>query len=321
MEEAPLATEHLMVHGVANERMAEAELVGMELGEEVAIHERPERVDELPLGQLRDRGEHVERGRRSEHGRGLDHPTLDRRDSGEALLDRFLERPRQPGGGDLLRRDVAAAPGELLDQERVAAAALIRRLDQRRRRRRSEHGTEDGADTCAVETVETDLFDRLAPLEPEEQLTSGGPPAQILRPVRADEHHAGPGLLGEPIDHGRAVGIGPMEILHDHDRPALTDALDQLSQEVGGGGLRQVAPAEYGTDQRMGDTFATGLGPAGEHYDVVRPLGEELLEQAGLADAGFTGDKDDRRYVGGRHVGRLDQIPQGLECGAPPDHD
>ena len=116
------------------------------------------------------------------------------------------------------------------------------------------------------------------------------------------------------LEHGDALGVGPVQVLEDHDRLLLAHGLgEQLQGESGSVGQRTVVRrgtpvvgraeccgpvvAALGHAQRVeeqaeGVAEAARLGLSGHDHDRgIEPF-PELLDQAGLADAGLAAHED-----------------------------
>ena len=78
MQPAALPTEQALADRLADQRVAERELVLAGLGQHPSPDQLPQRVDELVLGHRRDRREQVEGHPVAEHGGGFDETLMGR---------------------------------------------------------------------------------------------------------------------------------------------------------------------------------------------------------------------------------------------------
>jgi hypothetical protein len=222
----------------------------------------------------------------------------------------------------------------------------VERADQPERRQLAVDRAEQHTDVVLVEAAQGEVRDRVAALEPGQQLGGRVAPRQPVGPVGADQQQAAAVGLGQLLEDAEALGVGPVEVfeheqagahrhqLADHrDRgcdASVGRAVDVAhdGQQVGVDPLDPVDPLEavgvHGRaealeridDQRQRPARRGLLGLAADHHRLGRQPGHQLLDQAGLADAGLTGDERDRRKPT-----CIEQIDQAIELGRPTHHD
>ncbi|MEJ7722060.1 MAG: hypothetical protein WKF58_17250 [Ilumatobacteraceae bacterium] len=136
----------------------------------------------------------------------------------------------------------------------------------------------------------------------------------------------------ETIDECRGVRVDPVHVFDHEDGGTLEqpplECLEHRLVEieisvVGDAELRaqrrrRVVRAVDGTGLRTDDGDVRGTDVAGCH--AVR-AGDELVDETGLADAGFTRDESDVRLAAGRrHLRRLDEPDETCQWADPTDH-
>ena len=187
-----------------------------------------------------------------------------------------------------------------------------------------------------AEAVEAEVGDGVAALQAGQQLGDGVAPVHGVGPVGADEDQRAAVGLGEALEEGDALGVGPVEVLEHHHGPAahLPDLRRQAAHgleadehpllerpgAVGhdGEGVGIDVEAVEGVEQQLeGTAEGAGLGLAGEHRHAGGHPVAELADEAGLPDAGFAADQGDRRRAAGadRH-----ELGEAVELGGPTDH-
>ena len=146
VESSPLAPEQLVLDGVADELVAEAELVVGLLDEQPALDEGAQDRRSAPPRSGR-RGRPARRtGPWPEHRGRLDDPPLVGGQPVELAADQLGERPRQRLAGERLGLDVAGGGEDLLEEERVAAGAIAQGVDDCGAERPAVDGGDEGAD-------------------------------------------------------------------------------------------------------------------------------------------------------------------------------
>ncbi len=207
----------------------------------------------------------------------------------------------------------------------------MQRLDHAVRRDVAVHRGEEGADVGRAEPPQLDVGDRVPAFEPGEQLGRRVAAGQPVGPVRAHHQQPPPAGLGQLLEHGDALEVGPVQVL-EHDEPggARREPADQLDPGADallgraagvGDGLGEVGvvvgrhPAEGVEEQLHRTALAAGVGLAGQDHRVRRDPADQLLDEAGLADARLA------RHEGDGGVGtRADEAGQAVELGRPADH-
>ena len=150
----------------------------------------------------------------------------------------------------------------------------------------------------------------------------------LVRAVGAEQQPRA-GLVGDPLEQRRALGVGPVQVLeHEHRRPVADQAvhdlqrgvqpLDRAAARVGQGGERGLVDVGVPLDRveqhlvRAGER--SGLGAADQRDDVVGQRVEQLAHQAGLADARLAGDDRDLGLLG------RDEPLELAQLAGPADH-
>ena len=195
-----------------------------------------------------------------------------------------------------------------------------------------------------------DVGDAVAPLEPPDRLGCGVAARQAVGPVRADEHeavaHTGRarrGRLGEALERGDALGVGPVQVLEHDERGVAAGPVAQRphevdtrphallgravgvahgrreGREIGVGGVARRGPECSGVHcveeqlHRPPDRARVGL--AREHEGAAGGAPHELLHEPGLADARLARHQGDRR-----DRARADECGQAVELDRPAHH-
>ncbi|ESU47380.1 hypothetical protein P376_4642 [Streptomyces sp. HCCB10043] len=247
--------------------------------------------------------------------------------------------------------------GQLLDEEGVAVGAFEDLVDECGLGDLGEDAGQLAADLVVAEPVEFDAGDATQPVQLGEEGAQGVAAVDVVGAVGADDHEAagtqGAEEIGEQMPGG---GVRPVQILQDEDDRAVGGDLlqqasgefeeaggavlvggvpvgrAQLGQEAGqlallagaGGGhlLGQSTPQGAQGGREGGERQPVGpdldAGSDGDHG--VAPLGrrDELLDQAGLADARLAADQQRLRIAGSGPRERLGERRELL--GAPDEH-
>ena len=320
------------VRRVAHQGVREPEAVHPELAHQSGLQGGVETIEHLVLvgpQRGRQRG-HVEvaphHARDPQRRRGLLGQAPEA--SGEHVLD---------GGGRVLLvqqgGEVAALTGEagvLHQEERVAVGAGTERVGLRRgggrgRDRRDDLPRLRGAQPGELEPQRVPTGQHLGELG---ELARGW----RLGPPRGEDHQpSGLGGLGEQAQHPQRRGVGPVQVVEDHQevlvhRRVQHGAGDGLPRPEAGGALtralrrpRRELVAEVAEHAGPGIERWRALvlgAPADEHPDSLGGRrGRQLRAQPALADAGFACDHGEDRTV----VGLLEQPDQGRELVVPAD--
>ncbi|SCG09961.1 hypothetical protein GA0115255_126473 [Streptomyces sp. Ncost-T6T-2b] len=247
--------------------------------------------------------------------------------------------------------------GQLLDEEGVAVGAFEDLVDECGLGDLGEDAGQLAADLVVAEPVEFDAGDGTQPVQFGEEGAQGVAAVDVVGAVGADDHEAagaqGAEEIGEQMPGG---GVRPVQILQDEDDRAVGgDLLQQASgefEEAGGAvlvggvpvGLAQLGQeagqlallAGAGGGHLLGQSTPQGAQggreggerqPVGPDLDAgsdgdhgVAPLGrrDELLDQAGLADARLAADQQRLRIAGSGPCERLGE--RGELFGAPDEH-
>ena len=161
---------------------------------------------------------------------------------------------------------------------------------------------------------------------------------QAVGAVGADDEQPAAAGLGQLLEYGEALGVGPVEILEHHDAGdplgeppyqldpgsdplvgravGVVNGLQQRGVPVGIGAVARRHGAERVTEQLHGAALGARIGLAGEHQRAPWHVRHQLLDEPGLADAGLAGDQGDRRVGAG-----VDQPDETIELGGAADHD
>ena len=185
-------------------------------------------------------------------------------------------------------------------------------------------GGHQSPDLVAIEPVDAHSLHRVSPLQAREQVAAGQTAAQILRAVRAHQEKPAGRQLGQAVDDGRALGVGPVEVLEDDDGRPFAQAAGELGDDDVGVVERSKAgrhgPAEGRAGERVRAGQRVGLSGRRKDRDVGRQGGDQLPQQAGLAHAGLSGHQRHRREVGDGDAGGRDQIEELGQSRGPPHH-
>ena len=278
---------------------------------------RPRRTrDQLVLGGAGHVGQHVELGPAAEDGGRLDEPALARRQAVELAPHQLGQRPRQRLAVELGRVDVAGHVQDLLEEERVAAGAAVERVDEARRRHLAVDGGEEGADLGPAEALAGGRGGRSAAVRAARasRPPAGGGSAPLAGTV-ATTSVAGSGAVASGLEHGHALGVGPVEVL-EHDAgpggrrcaPAMastTARADVVGRPAAGRRAARAPPRRAGRasparPRRRAPRRAGGSAPMSSwtrrvlptpaspvtRATAARPSGWRALEQAGQAVSG-----------------------------------
>ena len=172
----------------------------------------------------------------------------------------------------------------------------------------------------------------MAPVEPRQQVGGGVLSREAVGAVGADDHQWSALGLGEELEGGQALRVGPVQVLEHDERGAIggegSDEVDASSHPLLGRSARvldhggalgvaaHVGAAEDIEEQLHRSTDGARIGLAGQHERADGGAGDELLHEPRLADPGLAGDQCDHRYRRGALQGT--QPPQ---LGRATDHD
>ncbi len=145
-----------------------------------------------------------------------------------------------------------------------------------------------------VEAVEMHLVDVAPPLEADHHLAARQPRGELVGPVGGDQGQVGKRHCGELFEHPDTVGVGPVQVLEDHQRPAVTDTRGH-GVDSHGAGVDEIGRGvvEHRADEVERAAERARLRLSDQHRRSRRERADELLEQAGLADAGLPGNEGD----------------------------
>ena len=235
VQSASLTPEQLVLDCIADELVAEAELVVGLFDEEATIDKGAQIGDQLLFGAVAEDGQHVELRPWSEHRRRLDELALFDRQAVELPADQFGERPWQRLGGERLGIGVAGRGEDLLEEERVAAGPIAQRVDDSSAELPAVHGGHEGADLVMVEAFEVHLVNVPPSFEADHHLPTGQPGRELVRAIRGDQRQPGQGHRRQLLEHSDAVRIRPVQVLDDHESEPITDSCGHRVHRHGAG--------------------------------------------------------------------------------------
>ena len=353
---------------LAGQGVPEGEQVGLLLDHHVLGHQVAQDPDQLVLAAAGDGGQEVKGDPPAEDGGGVDHPALLAVEVVEAAEDGLAEVPGQGEGGQAGRVDPSGGHHQLLQEERVAAGAPVQRLGHPERHRVAVDGGQQLGHAGPAETLEGDAGDHALALQLDQQLDQGVAAGHALGSEGADQQQRRAAGDGQAAEQGHALGVGPVQVLEHHQGPGgagqLADQGDGGPQQLllavlalGVGGQlgrdrgQQQAQRLGAVGQRLGDGVPAGhprldrlqqqlerpaggalAALAGQHRDGGVEGGDQLGDQAGLADAGFAADQGDGRVgvlVGAGHAadhgdgpvaGGGGELAQARQLVGAPDH-
>ena len=330
VEPAALPAQQAALDRLAGEVVVEAEDVGVRLHQEAAVDGQAQVVDEVGLRGGRHRRQEVERHAPPEHGgRGHDraHLGVEARD---LVAHELGHRPRERGVLHALG-EVPRARHELLEEERVAAGARVERLDGAEGRILLEDGGQERAHLGGAEAGELQVGHRVPTLEAREELGGRMAPGEAVGAVGADHHQGAAFRLGQQLEGGQALGVGPVEVLeHDEAGPRIGEAAHEVDSRphavfrgtpaVPDGGEELLVLGHLGVPQGIEEELhraahGARIGLAGQHEGARWGTGHQLLDQPGLADPGLAGDQGD-----GRHGRRAHERAEAAELSGSADH-
>ena len=210
----------------------EAEHVGVGLDDQPGVDRGAQVLDEHGLVLGGHGGEEVEGDPPTEHRHRRHHGSHVGFEAVDLAAHRLGHGPGQGRGLEVLDAEVAGAGDQLLEEEGVAAGAAVQGLDGPVRRVLLEHGGEELVHLGRAEPSELDVGDQVAPIEPGEQVGGGVAPGQPVGAVGADEDQRTAVGLGEQLEGGEALGVGPVQVL-EHDEPGAP--VGQRAHEVDAG--------------------------------------------------------------------------------------
>ncbi len=271
----------------------------------------------------------------------------------EAAEHGLAQVPGQGEGGQAGRVGPAGGHHQLLQEERVAAGAPVQRLGHPERHRVAVDGGQQLGHPGPAEALEGDAGDHALALQLDQQLDQRVAAGHALGAEGADQQQRQAAGDGQAAEQGDALGVGPVQVLEHHQGPG---GAGQLADQ-GDGGPQQLLLAvlalgvagQLGRDrgqqqaqrlgavgQRLGDGVPGGdprldrlqqqlerpaggalAALAGQHRQGGVEGGDQLGDQAGLADAGFAADQGDGRPGAG--VGG--ELAQARQLVGAPDHD
>ncbi len=330
VQAAALAPEEVGLDGLAGERVAEREHVGLGLEEQVALDEGAEDADQGGLAEARDGGEQVEAHAAAEHGGHLEGAALLGAEAVELAAHQLAQAPRDGLAEQLLRVALAGGGEQLLEEEGVAPGAAVDLVGHPERRLAPVDGVQELGDLGDRQAVEVDVGHGVAPFEPGQQARRGVAAGERIGSVGADEQARAAAGLGQALEEQQALGVGPVEVVeHHHARRPAADRGEQ--REAGPDALVDVAlgvdhhlealvglvagVAEGVEEQLEGPAERSRVGLARQHLGPRRQAPDELPDQPGLAHAGLAADQGD-----GRSGAVLGQLHEAVDLGGPTDH-
>lgn len=117
--------------------------------------------------------------------------------------------------GDNLDGGVPRGEQQLLDEEGVAGGPPMDGRRHLESDRLTPYGGEQLSDLVDGQAGQADMFDPALSLEGGQHVGHMAP-VECLGPIGADHEHVKIGG-GQPDEGGQTVGVGPVEILEDHD--------------------------------------------------------------------------------------------------------
>ena len=247
-----LAGQQVVVHRLADQRVAElVSAVGVG-DDELGGDGRAQRLVELRLREAGDLGEQLVGDAGATGGGDPQHRLGGFGQPVDAGQQKVAQGFRNVGAGVRI-----AGGGELLDEERVALRALVHQLDGPWARLGAEQVGEDLGRAVAVEPVEVDALDAAGAVELGEERAQRVAAVQLVGAVGADEQGAG-GAGGAHQEGDQIAGraVGPVQVFDDQDERSFGGQLgEQRGDEV-----EQVA--------------AVGLGAGRGHAQLGKHAGE-----------------------------------------------
>ena len=331
VQAAALPTEEAALDRLAGEVVVEAEDVGVGLDDQAGVDGGAQVLDERSLVEGGDGREEIERHPASQHRCGGHHRPNLWVEAVELTPHRLGDGPGERRAGELLGGEVAGAGDELLEEERVAASATVERVHGAVGRVVLEHRGEELVHLGRGEAAQLHVRDGVAPFEPRQEVGGGVAARQAVGSVGADEEEGAAAGLGEQLEHRQALGVGPVEVFEDHDAAGVGDeVLDESHRGahpllggalgIGGDGVLLVGgdavDAGDGIEEQLQrPAGGARVGLARQHDGAVRQVVDQLLDQAGLADAGLAGHQGDGGGGGG-----ADQRAEAAELVGSADH-
>ena len=157
----------------------------------------------------------------------------------------------------------------------------------------------------------------MLPFEPADQLASRRPARKVVGAIGADDHQARQWLLGDVLEHVRAVGVDPMEVLDDEHDGAGRDRGSDERQYVSSGITALWAEL---ADHIESATERAGLGGRDHRRDTAGEPGDELAQQPSLANPCLARHEHQLGAVARGNLDGFDQAGQSSECRGATDH-
>ena len=226
VQAAAFAAEQLMDDRIGDERVREPELVVADLDHHASRRQRPQGRQQVGFVGL---GDDAAEPRTKPPGRRPRAPRPRAAGASSSPSSCWRTASSSDHGNSASSTSDTSAAGtddahQLLDDERNTGRAPVQRLDERRgrlgvtgRRDRGDHRAHLGT----VEPVEPNLLDRVAALEPQDELAARLPSRELVGPIRGDDEQARPRLLGDAVDEVGAGRVDPVEVLDHEQRRAL----------------------------------------------------------------------------------------------------
>ena len=313
-EIAPLGREQVADDRLPGERVPEREARAVDL-DELLVDRGAQAFDGFASVDLGDPGEQLPvEAPAQERGRA-EHAATRGREGPEPALDRLPQ-----AGGDRWRQVTAARPvpvlepelarrhqprEQLLDEEGAAVAVRVQeRLQVGRRRRHAEAGGQHAVHLGVAERRDAHDGRRVAPLEPADQVARGP-----VGPARAEaEDRLGPQGVGQVVEHGEGLGVGPVHVLEEQHAPPFAAVHREQPHhrlaEQHGRLRRPDRPAAPGGDEAADVALEPGerrvLGRSGRAEGGQEGLGERPIGQRAVPGHGPSrqhGDRTRRRRV------------------------
>jgi hypothetical protein len=131
-----------------------------------------------------------------------------------------------------------------------------------------------------------------------------------------DEAPSSTGELADQVDRGPHALVGGTSLVADHPgQLGPLSAVGPVGSDVGAGDGVEPQGVE---EQRQRAPVAVGVGLPGEQRRPGRHPGDQLLDEAGLADPGFAGQQRHRGLRAGSQTQRL--LQSGELCGSSDHH-
>ena len=245
-----ISREEIVVHGFVHQRVPEAISHAVVVGDEHLFeHGIAQRLEQLRLGKLHERGEQAVVGTTTDHGRAAQHFLRDRRQRVDAREHDLAQRLGEGVAVGIVGGE------ELLGEERVAIGTGVGAVDELGRRIAADDRGDELAQLVAIEARELDAFDDAGSVELGERRSQRVPPVQVVGAIGPEQHDPSRAQAAREVHEEIARRpVGPMQVFeHDQRRNPIAEPFEHAEQLLEQRGRAELRILGRGDAVQLGD--------------------------------------------------------------------